>query len=135
MSQSALDLDETKPSAQILDSIKSFDDTAKQLVTMEGILVGLYFNAFAFAKVAVGPGWQLIVYLLPVVLLVASLLSALRVFFPAGYLELAQEEAHAQRILYSRVAQHKITWFRYASIFAVLSIIGVFFALMTYLLR
>jgi hypothetical protein len=135
MPQSALDLDETKPSTQILDSIKSFDDTAKQLITMEGILVGLYFNAFAFAKVSIGVGWQLIVYLLPIVFLVVSLLSALRVFFPAGYLTLAQEETRSQRIKYNEVARHKIVWFRYASTFAVLSIIGVFFALMTYLLR
>lgn len=126
---------EPRLTSQIIDSIKSFDDTAKQLITMGPILVGLYFNAFTFAKVSVGVSIQLIVYLLPIALIIVSLLSALYVFFPAGYVELAQEQAHSQSINYAGVIQHKLFWFRLASITFVMGVTGVFLALMTYLLR
>ena len=126
---------ETRLNGLVLDSIKSFDDTAKQLITMGPILVGLYFNAFTFAKVSVGVGIQLIVYLLPIALIVVSLLSALYVFFPSGYVALAQEQAHLQSVDYAGVIQHKLFWFRLASVTFVLGVAGVFLALLTYLLR
>jgi len=127
-------MESEKPSAQILDAIKSFDETAKQIITIEPILTGLYFGSLTLTKLNIGPGWQLLVYLTPLALFVVSLLSALMVFFPAGYVKLAEEDS-PQHTAYMEVVRHKLIWFRAASIFFVLGIVGVFFALMTYLLR
>lgn len=132
--QASPQVESEKPLAQILEAVKSFDETAKQIITIEPILTGLYFGAFTITKLNIGPSWQLLVYLAPLALFVVSLLSALMVFFPAGYVKLAEEHS-PQRTAYMEVVRHKLLWFRAASIFFVLGIVGVFFALMTYLLR
>ncbi len=122
-------------SDQIPETIRAFDEAVKQLITVEGLLAGLYFNAFTFGKISSGLSWQLIVYLAPIALIFVSLFSAIRVFFPSGYLSFDQQSTGSQRDMYADLNRHKIVWFRLASTFFVLGIAGVFFALMTYLLR
>jgi len=56
---------------QIREAIKSYDDTAKQVLSVEGVLVGLYFNAFTFGKIAAND-WRL---------LVCKLFHSMRYFF------------------------------------------------------
>jgi hypothetical protein len=118
----------------IPDSIKSFDDIAKQLVTMEGFLVTLYFGAFTLIKLSVQPGLTLIIYVLPIVFILFSLIAALRVFFPSGYLQL-ELPTGSHHITMIELARHKSRWFSVASVFFILGIAGVLIAFITYLLR
>lgn len=123
------------PAAEhIPESIKSFDDVAKQVVTMEGFLVTLYFGAFTLIKLSVQPGLTLIIYVLPIVFILFSLIAALRVFFPSGYLQL-ELPTDAHHITMFELARHKSRWFSVASVFFILGIAGVLIAFTTYLLR
>src|SRR5579863_5157728 len=124
----------TSSTDHIPESIKSFDDIAKQVVTMEGFLVTIYFGAFTLTKLSVSPGFQLAIYLLPIAFILISMIAALRVFFPTGYLQI-ELPTGTRHITLLELARHKSRWFSVSSIFFVLGIAGVFFALMTYLLR
>ncbi len=121
-------------SEHISASVQSFDDAARQLIGVEGVLAGLYFNAFTFGKINSSLSLQLLVYLLPLAMVFISVISAFGVFFPSGYLSIDQATG-LHRITILDLAQHKSRWFRVASIFFILSIAGFFFALMQYLLR
>ena len=64
-------------------SIDSLEDVAKQIVTVTGILEGLYFHAIAYSSLqGKVSGITLAIYLVPVILLLISLCISLSVFLP-----------------------------------------------------
>src|SRR5579871_1859832 len=112
----------------IPDSVKNFDETAKQLISMESLMVALYFGAFTFTKLNPGWGLQLIFYLLPLFFILISVFSALNVFFPTGYLSL--DHVGFRQAKLEDVVSHKLAWFRVTSITFVLSILSFLLALL-----
>jgi hypothetical protein len=69
--------------APVLGSLATLDVTAKQLIAVTGILIGVYFHAIAFGELrARVSAWTQVLYLAPTALLVASLVFSLMVFFP-----------------------------------------------------
>ena len=76
------------------ESIATIDETARQVITVAGILEGLYFHAIAFGDLRgkVAGGWPMAIYLAPIVLLLFSLCAGLLVFFPALSSQLALVE-------------------------------------------
>ena len=117
----------------IPDSVKNFDETAKQLISMESLMVALYFGAFTFTKLNPGWGLQLVFYLLPLFFILVSVYSALNVFFPTGYLSLDHVGFRKAKI--EAIVRHKLVWFRVTSISFVLSILSFLLALLVYLVR
>ena len=117
----------------IPESVKNFDDTAKQLISMESLMVALYFGAFTFTKLNPGWGLQLVFYLLPLFFILVSVYSALNVFFPTGYLTL--NHAGFRKAKLDDIVRHKLVWFRITSISFVLSILSFLLALLVYLVR
>src|SRR5687767_8579567 len=70
----------------VKDSIKTIDETARQITTVAGILVGLYFHAISFSDIRGAlSGGRIWIYVLPLVLLVFSLMVSFIVFFPEHY--------------------------------------------------
>jgi len=114
-------------------SIKNFDDIAKQMISMESLMVTLYFGAFTFTKLNPGWGLQLVFYLLPLFFILVSVYSALNVFFPTGYLTL--NHAGFRKAKLDDIVRHKLVWFRITSISFVVSILCFLLALLVYLVR
>ena len=69
------------------ESIKSIEETAKQIIGVAGILEGLYFHAIAFSDVrgTLNSPWQIILFLAPLAVWWVSLSLAVLVFFPRTY--------------------------------------------------
>ncbi len=114
-------------------SVKNFDEIAKQMISMESLMVALYFGAFTFTKLNPGWGLQLIFYLLPLFFILVSVYSALNVFFPTGYLSIDNVGFRQAKI--EDIVRHKLVWFRITSISFVLSILSFLLALLVYLVR
>ncbi len=114
-------------------SVKNFDEIAKQMISMESLMVALYFGAFTFTKLNPGWGLQLIFYLLPLFFILVSVYSALNVFFPTGYLSIDHVGFRQTKI--EDIVRHKLVWFRITSISFVLSILSFLLALLVYLVR
>lgn len=118
----------------IQESLRTIDDTSKQLVTVAAILEGLYFHAITFSNLRgkVPGNWYLVLYLLPIGLLLISLSAALLVFFPNSY-RLNIHSSEAARLVYKRVVQRKLLFLKVSAAFLVLSIISLFVVVLIYL--
>ncbi len=117
----------------IKESISTIDETAKQIIGVTGILEGLYFHAIAFTdlnnKVTSSTLW---IYLAPVGLLLISLTAALLVYFPKRS-KINFNSSEACQLFYERTVSRKLLALRIASLFLVLGVIALFFAVMAYL--
>ncbi len=92
----------------VRESIPTIDGTARQLIVVTGIIEGLYFHAIAFSDLrGQVAGGTLLVYLLPVVLLLMSLIAALTVFIPDRY-RLNFSSSDACKLVYERVVKSKL---------------------------
>lgn len=67
------------------DAIKQFDSAATTNITISGVLIAFYAGAI-FAGRVTANAINAIVYAMPVVLLLITVIFSVRVFYPAGYL-------------------------------------------------
>ena len=115
-------------------SIVAIDELAKQVITVSGILIGLYINAIALSSLrgSVSDFWAILVYVAPLVLLFCSLLSGFLVFFPdKKHLDL--ESSTEARIIFKQTVKSKLRQAKIASYCLLLSIIALFVAGIVYL--
>ncbi len=68
------------------DIVKQFDQTAGTNMTIAGVLIAFYSGAIFAGKVITGVLIKAVLYALPLCLLLAAIVFALRVFYPTGYL-------------------------------------------------
>ena len=69
------------------ESVRTIDETARQIITITGFMEGLYFHAITFSDLR-GSSISTsayIAYLAPIMLLLLSLLAALSIFLPDRY--------------------------------------------------
>jgi len=132
-------LDETRAfwreigKSMIRESIGTIDEAAKQMIGVISLLEGLYFHAITFSDLRGKINNDLlIVYLLPIVLLLVSLIAALIVFAPDRY-RLNFTSAEAGKIVYERIIRIKQLAFHTAAIFLVLGIGSVLLSALAYL--
>ena len=118
----------------VRQSIGSIDDAAKQILTVAGLLIGLYFNAIAFGDLrgTIDDPVQVAVYLAPIALLIASVTAALWVYFPGKY-DLNILSSAGTKQVYERVLHRKLRALKIGSIFLVLGIAAVLMAVFRYL--
>ena len=67
------------------ESISSVEDTAKQFVTITGLLEGIYFHAITFSDVKSMEGSSVWIYAAPLVLWLISLIFAVMVLVRKKY--------------------------------------------------
>ncbi len=117
----------------VRESLGTIDETAKQLIGVTGILEGLYFHAIAFGNLR-GQVHGLLgaLYIVPVLLLLASLAAALMVYFPDRH-RVNVNSSEASRLLYERVLASKLRALRLASLFLVLGVAAILYAMLVYL--
>lgn len=68
------------------DAIKQLDAAATTTITTAGVLIAFYTGAIFAGKVLAGLFFNAIVYVLPILLLLTTMLCSVRVLYPAGYL-------------------------------------------------
>jgi hypothetical protein len=68
------------------DVVKQLDSTASTNMTIAGVLIGFYAGAIFAGKVVSSVVFNAFIYALPVCTLLTTIIFALRVFYPAGYL-------------------------------------------------
>ena len=116
------------------ESIKSIEETAKQIIGVAGILEGLYFHAIAYSDIrgqlgGVGP---LLLYLLPLLLWLVSLLAALLVFFPRAYASNISSWRES-KAAFERIVTYKHTMLKIAGLFLLLGALALFATMGAYL--
>ena len=118
----------------VKESIKTIDETARQIITVAGILEGLYFHAISFSDIrGVLAGGTLVIYTLPLALLVLSLITAFIVFFPEHY-RLNILSSTGSKAAYEDIIKKKLLYMRLAAVLLVLGVAGIGVAMFTYLL-
>jgi hypothetical protein len=115
-------------------SIVAIDELAKQVITVSGILIGLYINAIALSSLrgSVSDFWAMLIYVSPLVLLFCSMLSGFMVFFPDKK-RLDLESSTEARLIFNQSVKSKLRQARIASYCLLLSIIALFLAGIIYL--
>jgi len=115
------------------ESIKSIEETAKQIIGVAGILEGLYFHAIAYSDVRgqLG-GVGLLLYLSPLLLWLVSLLAALLVFFPRTYASNISSWRES-KAAFERIVTYKHTMLKAAGLFLTLGALTLFAAMGAYL--
>lgn len=119
----------------VKDSIKSTEEAGKQIIGITGILEGLYFHAITYSDLQGSlTWWQVGIYLLPIVLWLASLWFALSIFFPHRYATNISSSDICKQT-YEEIIKHKFRRFRMAAIFLGLGVLGLLPPLVLYLLN
>ena len=119
------------------DSYSAIDELARQVLTVSGLLIGLYANALALGslKGALTDFWATLVYGSPLIFLFLTLLFTLMVFFtnyPTGK-ELNLQSSQASRLEFNRLRNSKRRWAMLGSICLLLSVLALFIAGIVYM--
>jgi len=119
----------------VKESIKTIDDTARQVIAIAGILEGLYFHAIAYSNLrgTLALDWRLLVYLAPIVFLLLSLAAALMVFFPKRH-DLEVRSWDAAKLIHERTLSRKFGLLKIAAVTLVLGLVALLGAVVLYLL-
>ena len=118
----------------VKSSIATIDEVGKQIISVDGILTGLYFNAIAFGDLRKTPLniETLLIYMLPVLFMFFSLLSALFIFYPNRY-KVDLRSTEAIKVVHSRTITSKLLLLGGASLFLLIAVLLIGLALFTYL--
>ncbi len=106
------------------EALKQLDSAAGTNITISGVLVAFYAGAIFAGKVE-APPFQALVYALPVVLLLLTIIFSLRVYYPAGYLT---DD-------YPKLLRTKDARLRYSSLLLEISVGVLAVSVFVYLLR
>lgn len=68
------------------DAVKQLDTAATTNVTISGVLIAFYAGAIFAGKVQASTAFYALIYALPVLLLLVTIILSVRVFYPTGYL-------------------------------------------------
>jgi hypothetical protein len=116
------------------ESVKSIEETAKQIIGVAGILEGLYFHAIAYSDVRgkLSSGWLVLLYLIPLAFWLVSLLAALLVFFPRAYASNISSWRES-KAAFERIVTWKHSALKVAGGFLALGALALFAAMGAYL--
>ena len=115
------------------ESIKSIEETAKQLIGVAGLLEGLYFHAIAFSDVRGDlSACELVLYVFPLACWLVSLCFALLVFFPRTY-DSNISSWRKSKETFEQVVGYKHTMLKAAGVFLALGAMGLSAAMGAYL--
>ena|SRR2546430_13083948 len=107
------------------DAAKQLDASATQCITIAGVLVAFYSGGIFAGKVMSEDLFHALLYALPLGLLLVTIIFALRVFYPGGYLSTD----------YTTVIKEKEQRFKLSSLFLEIAIGVLVIAVFVYLAR
>jgi hypothetical protein len=114
-------------------SIDSVEETSRQIITVAGILEGLYFHAISFSDIRTTlDNTSLAIYILPLVLLLLSLVVAFAVFFPERY-RINIFSSEGSKAIYEDIVRSKLLTMRIAAVLLMIGVAGIIVAMILYL--
>jgi len=105
--------------------VKQLDQVASTHMKIAGVLIAFYSGAIFAGKVMTGAPINAILYALPLCLLLATIVAALRVFYPSGYLTDDDET----------LIKKKERRLQFSSVFLEVAVAILIIAVFVYLLR
>ena len=107
------------------DLVKQMDQVASTQMSIAGVLIAFYSGAIFAGKVSTALLVNALLYTLPLCLLLATIVAALRVFYPSGYLHDDEET----------LIKKKQQRLQFSSTFLEIAIVILIIAVIVYLLR
>ncbi|HET8687039.1 MAG TPA: hypothetical protein VFM18_10295 [Methanosarcina sp.] len=114
------------------ESISSVEDTAKQFVTITGLLEGIYFHAITFSDVKSMEGSSVLIYAAPLVLWLISLIFAVMVLVRKKY-GININSSRDSKETFEKILEGKYQLIRISSMFLILSFVALTIALLHYM--
>jgi hypothetical protein len=114
------------------ESISSVEDTAKQFVTITGLLEGIYFHVIAFSDVRYAEGSSLLIYVSPVVFWLLSLIFAVMVLVRKKY-GLNINSSRDSKEKFEEILEGKYRLIRISGLFLIFSFVALTIAIFHYL--
>ena len=114
------------------ESISSVEDTAKQFVTITGLLEGIYFHAITFSDVKNVEGISVLIYVAPLVLWLASLIFAVMVLVRKKY-GLNINSSRDSKEKFEEILEGKYQLIRISGGFLILSFVALTIAVLHYM--
>jgi hypothetical protein len=110
------------------------EESARQIISVVGVMEGLYFHAITFAELRgkVNDLWSIVVYLSPLIFWLFSMLFSALVFLPRVY-DLNIISSESAKKMYEDVGQRKHLFLLTSMFWMVIGGIGLIFALAKYL--
>lgn len=117
----------------VKNSIDTLEGVAKQILAVAGILEGLYFHAITFTDLRGNVnGLPLMIYLLPVLLLLITIIASLSVFLPETY-RINIANWRVCKSTFEEISKSKLEAVRFASVFLGLAVLSLIVAVWVYL--
>ncbi|MFC1715810.1 hypothetical protein ACFL6S_19230 [Candidatus Poribacteria bacterium] len=88
------------------------DDLAKSLITTVGMLATIYFGVVTFSKIMDKPGWFKVIAIMPILIWLFAVMSALMGLLPGKYPLLKDVPASVEEAL-KEITKHKYRCMRY----------------------
>lgn len=107
------------------DAIKQLDTAATTNITISGVLIAFYSGAIFAGKVQASQFYNAVIYALPILLLLLTIILSVRVFYPMGYLS---DD-------YPTLLKTKDQRMRYSSLMLEISVAMLAISVFVYLLR
>lgn len=114
------------------ESISSVEDTAKQFVTITGLLEGIYFHAITFSDVKNVEGSSVLIYVAPLVLWLLSLIFAVMVLVRKKY-GLNINSSRDSKEKFEEILEGKYQLIRISGVFLILSFVALTIAVLHYM--
>jgi hypothetical protein len=114
------------------ESISAVEDTAKQFVVVTGLLQGIYFHAIAFSDIKMSEGYSVLIYLVPLVLWLLSLIFAVMVLFRKKY-KLNINSTSDSKKIFEEMVKIKYRYIQISGFFLILSFVALVIAFLHYL--
>ena len=114
------------------ESISIVEDTAKQFVTITGLLQGIYFHAITFSDIKKAEGYSVLIYLAPLVLWFLSLIFALMVLLRKRY-KININSTSDSKEKFEEMVNVKYRYIQISGVFLVLSFVALAITILHYL--
>jgi uncharacterized membrane protein len=111
------------------ESISSVEDTAKQFVTVTGLLEGIYFHAITFSDVRHMEGSSVLIYVAPLILWLLSLIFAVMVLIRKKY-DLNINSSRDSKEKFGKILEGKYQLIRISSVFLIFSFVALIIAIL-----
>jgi hypothetical protein len=112
---------------------KRIEGAAKQMITVAGILVGLYFNAVTLTGIKTPlPASESLLFVAPMIVLLISLTCSLMIFMPNKY-RMEMRAPGAAELIYKRTVKSNYRLLTVAGITLLFGILLLAFVLWAYL--
>lgn len=111
------------------ESISSVEDTAKQFVTVTGLLEGIYFHTITFSDVRHMEGSSVLIYVAPLLLWLLSLIFAVMVLVRKKY-DLNINSSRDSKEKFGKILEGKYQLIRISSVFLIFSFVALIIAIL-----